>query len=549
LDKIWLKNYQKNVAEQINLSAYSSLDDLMLQACKKYAKQTAYISMGTAMSYEELEQSSKHLASYFQQLNLAKGTRVALILPNILQYPVCLLAALRAGLVVVNTNPMYTANELIHQLEDAQAEVAIVFVQCVPALRQALPQLPHLKHLIIAEVGDLFPWAKRWLFNLLFRLKHSKYAHSLPGSIRLRTALKLGSNTEFKDANCDSEDIAFLQYTGGTTGIAKGAMLSHRNMIANVLQTSAWISNVPMTENDLIITGLPLYHVFSLMANCLLFLHLGVRNLLIADPRRTQNLLKQIHHYQPTAITGVNTLFSSILNHPKFKAEDFTQLKIALAGGMALSATIAERWKAATQHPIIEAYGLTEASPAVCINPLDHAQQGSIGLPVPSTEVSIRDEQGKECSIGESGELCVRGPQIMQGYWNNPEETSKVFYSDGFLRTGDFGHIDEQGFVYLTDRIKDLIIISGFNVYPHEIEGVIAQMDKVLEVAVVGVQSKSGNERIKACIVARDPSLTSQEVLEHCHRYLTSYKIPKIVEFYPELPKTNVGKILKRMLR
>lgn len=549
MDKIWLNSYQKNVPADIDPTDYPSLHHLMLKACQQYDEQIAYLSMGSALTFRELEQYSRQLAVYLQQLNLAKGTRVALMLPNLLQYPVAMLAVLRAGLVVVNTNPIYTASELTHQLQNAQAEVAIVFTQCIPTLLQALPQLPHLNHIITAEIGDLFDWPKRWFLNFLFQLKHSKYAHTLPHSISFRAALQQGCHKELQTVTCHAEDLAFLQYTGGTTGISKGAMLTHRNMIANVLQTAAWISAAPMGKEDVIITALPLYHIFSLTANCLLFLHLGVKNVLIADPRRTKSLLRQIHKTPPTAITGVNTLFSSLLNHLKFNPQDFSQLKIALAGGMALNKNIAERWKSATGHSILEAYGLTEASPAVCINPLDHAQQGSIGLPISSTEVSIRNDQGQECSLDEAGELCVRGPQIMQSYWQNPQETSKVFYPDGFLRTGDSVKMDKQGFIYLTDRIKDLIIISGFNVYPHEIEEVIGQMEKVLEVGVVGVPSKSGNERIKACVVARDSSLTSEEVIAHCRQHLTSYKIPKIVEFYTELPKTNVGKILKRMLR
>ena len=549
MDKIWLQNYQKGIPQEIAPISYHSLNELLQAACDKHQDNTAYISMGTHFSFRKLEQQSRQLAIYLQQLNLAKGTRVAIVLPNILQYPVSLLGVLRAGFVVVNTNPMYTTSELVHQLQNAQAEVAIVFTQCIPTLQQGLPQLSHLKHVIIAEIGDMFSWPKRFLYNMLFRLKHSKYAHTLEESVSFRQALKMGKRGQLQIVDCQPEDPAFLQYTGGTTGISKGAVLSHRNMIANVMQTAAWISSVSIDNDDLIVTALPLYHIFSLTANCLLFLHLGARNLLIADPRRTKAFLKEIHANPPTAITGVNTLYSSILNHPNFNAADFAKLKIALSGGMALNQNIAEQWKAAMPHPIIEAYGLTEASPAVCINPLDHARQGSIGLPLPSTEISIRDEKGQECVIGEVGELCIRGPQIMQAYWQNPAETTLVFYPDGFLRTGDSVRMDEKGFIYLTDRIKDLIIISGFNVYPHEIEEVIAQMDQVLEVAVIGVASKAGNERIKACVVARDPSLSSENILAHCRLHLTSYKIPKIVEFYSELPKTNVGKILKRMLR
>lgn len=549
MDKIWVKNYQKGVAKDINPSLYPSLPDLLLEACQKYQDFTAYLSMGTHLSFRQLDQRSRDLSAYLQQLNLAKGSRVAIILPNILQYPISLLAVLRSGLVVVNTNPMYTASELTHQLQNAEAEAAIVFSQCIPTLQQALPQLPLLKHIIVADIGDEHPWLKRLFFNLIFKLTHSKYAHSLPQAIPFRDAIKHGSKHPVQRVNTQPDDIALLQYTGGTTGIAKGAVLTHRNMVANVLQAAAWVEPVPLTHDDLILTALPLYHIFSFTANCLLFLHLGVRNLLIADPRRTKSLLKQIHKNPPTAMTGVNTLFSSILNHAHFNPADFGHLKITLSGGMALNQTIAERWKASIHQPIIEAYGLTEACPAVCINPLDRPHQGSIGLPLPSTDISIRDATGQELPIGEVGELCIHGPQVMQEYWKNPKETALVFHTDTFLRTGDSARIDEQGFIYLTDRLKDLIIVSGFNVYPHEVEEVIAQMKQVLEVAVLGIPSKSGNERIKACIVARDPSLTVEGVLMHCREHLTSYKIPKVVEFYPELPKSNVGKILKRMLR
>ena len=549
LDKIWLKNYQKGVTKEIDPHLYASLNDLFDESLQKHSPRTAFISMGAHLSFHDLEQHSRHLATYLQSLNLAKGTRVAIMLPNILQYPISLLAVLRAGMIVVNTNPLYTAHELEHQLRDAEAEVAIIYAQCIPTFLQALPQLPKLKHMIVTKIGDLLPWPKRVVFNMLSQLNHSKYAHTLPQSIPFQQALEQGSQGQLQPVICKHDDIAFLQYTGGTTGVTKGAILTHQNIIANILQTSAWIAPASLDQDDLIVTALPLYHIFSLTANCLLFIHLGIRNLLIPDPRRTKSLLKQIHINRPTAMTGVNTLFSSILNHPKFNPTDFVQLKITLSGGMALNQHVAEDWKDAIHRPIIEAYGLTEASPAVCINPLDRPVQGSIGLPLPNTDISIRDAQGKECAIEETGELCIRGPQIMHAYWENPQETALVFYDDGFLRTGDSATVDKKGFVYLVDRIKDMIIVSGFNVYPHEVEDVIAQMDKVLEVGVIGVPSKSGNEQIKACVVASNPNLTKEEIIAHCRLHLTAYKIPKIVEFYPELPKTNVGKILRRMLR
>ncbi|PJD91531.1 MAG: long-chain-fatty-acid--CoA ligase [Legionella sp.] len=549
MDKLWLKHYPQGVPSKIDCNRYASLNELFSESFKRFGPLICYSNMGTDLSFQELEKRSRQFAVYLQQLNLPKGARVAVMMPNLLQYPIAILGILRAGLVVVNTNPLYTADEITHQLNDAKVDVIVIWSQRLPILAQSLTRIPSLRYIIRTDIGDGFPWIKRCLVNLITTFKQPTQKTAQIHTISFLEALAQGDQHQLLPVACNHDDMAFLQYTGGTTGLSKGAMLTHGNIIANILQASAWISPQKLGPGDNILTALPLYHIFSLTANCLLFFHLGAQNVLITDPRNIKALLKQIHTLPPTAMTGVNTLFSALLNHSKFQATDFAHLKIALSGGMALHETIAARWQQLVGHPIIEAYGLTEASPAVSINPSDQPHRGSIGLPLPSTEVSIRNEQGEECPIGETGELCIRGPQIMKGYWQNPQETASVFYPDGFLRTGDSARVDEDGFIYLIDRLKDLIIVSGFNVYPNEVEQVIAQMDKVLEVGVIGVTSKSGNERIKACVVARDASLTSEDVIAHCRQHLTAYKIPKIVEFYAELPKTNVGKVLRRMLR
>ncbi len=549
MDKLWLKHYQQGVLSEIDCHRYASLNELFADSFKRFGPLISYSNMGTDLSFQELEQLSRQFAVYLQQLQLPKGARIAVMMPNLLQYPIAILGILRAGMVVVNTNPLYTADEITHQLNDAKADAIVIWSQRLSILAQCLDQIPSLQHIIQTDIGDGFPWLKRHLVNLVTAFKQRTPKTVLPKTVSFLHALGQGRQKPLSPVACEHDDIAFLQYTGGTTGLSKAAMLTHGNIIANILQTAAWIAPKQMGPGDVILTALPLYHIFSLTANCLLFFHLGARNVLITDPRNIKSLLKQVQALPPTAITGVNTLFSALLNHSKFQAANFAQLKIALSGGMALHETVASRWQQLVHQPIIEAYGLTEASPAVSINPLDHPHRGSIGLPLASTDISIRNEQGEECTLGDIGELCVRGPQVMKGYWHNPQETAAVFYPDGFLRTGDSARLDQDGFIYLVDRIKDLIIVSGFNVYPSEVEQVIAQMDKVLEVGVIGVPSKSGNERIKACIVARDSSLTSKDVITYCRQHLTAYKIPKIVEFYAELPKTNVGKVLRRMLR
>lgn len=551
MDKVWLNYYEKGVPAEIDINEYSSLVALFEDSCQKYAEKTAYINLKTTFSYAALEEKSRELATYFQQLGLKKGTRVAIMMPNLLQYPVAVFGILRAGLIVVNTNPLYTPDEVCHQMNDSGAEAIIVLANFAKTVEKCLPHLSTIKHIIITEIGDLFSPLKRLIVNNVVKyIKKMVPAYHLPNVIRFNDALAQGKKGTFSPVPLDHEDIAFLQYTGGTTGIAKGAILTHGNLVANVLQASAWIIPAGIGEEETIVTALPLYHIFSLTANCLTFLKFGAKNILITNPRDMPRFINDIKNSGFTAFTGVNTLFNALLHNPKFHEIDFSHLKFALSGGMALQKSVSLRWREMTKSRIIEAYGLTETSPAATINPLYiDKYNGSIGLPISSTTISIRDEDGKELSFNEPGELCIKGPQVMHGYWQRPEETALVFTADGFLRTGDIAQVDEQGFVYLVDRKKDLIVVSGFNVYPNEVEQVIGMLPGVLEVGVIGVQDEESGERVKACIVKRDPSLTSEQVIAHCREHLTGYKIPKIVEFYTELPKSNVGKILRRALK
>ena len=551
MDKLWLKHYQQGVPYEINANEYASLAHLFDEACFQHANRAAYVNMGCEISYRELDKLSLQFATYLQQLGLKKGARVAIMMPNILQYPIALFAILRAGFVVVNTNPLYTPDEITHQLNDAGAEAIIVLANFAKTVETALPQLPFLQHVIVTEIADVFPTFKRIIVNAVVKyIKKMVPAFTIPGAKGFNQALQSGAHASFIPVTLNHQDIAFLQYTGGTTGISKGAMLTHGNMVANVLQASAWISPLSLNESEIIVTALPLYHIFSLTANCLTFFKVGAKNILITNPRDFSRFIKDIKHSGFTAITGVNTLFNALLNQPKFIEVDFSKLKLALSGGMALQKSIALKWQNVTQSRILEAYGLTETSPAVSINPLYLKEyNGSIGLPLPSTDISIRDEDGKELPLGEEGELCIKGPQVTSGYWQRDEETAEIFWPDQFLRTGDIAKVDNDGFIYLVDRKKDMILVSGFNVYPNEVEQIISMLPGVLEVGVVGVNKDESGEHVKACIVKRDPTLTAAEVIAHTRKYLTAYKIPKIVEFYSELPKTNVGKILRRALK
>ena len=551
MDKLWLQHYQQGVPYEIDTRTYRSLAHLFDESCQKYQQHPAYFNMGSTITYQELDEQSRALAAYWQSQGLQRGDRIAIMMPNVLQYPVVLFAILRAGFVVVNTNPLYTADEVVHQLSDSGAKALVVLANFGKTIEEALPKLPELQHILVTEIGDLFTPIKRVIVNSVVRyVKKMIPPYRLPNAISLRTALALGQKKPFTVVNLQHQDMAFLQYTGGTTGIAKGAILTHGNMVANVLQAQAFAKPLSLNEESIIITALPLYHIFSLTANCLLFLAVGAKNILITNPRDITTFIKEIKDTHFTAITGVNTLFNALLSHPSVRDIDFSKLQLALSGGMALQKNVALKWHEVTHSPVLEAYGLTETSPAVTINPLNlTGYNGSIGLPLPSTDISLRDSEGHEVPIGERGELCVKGPQVTPGYWHRPDETKEAFWADGFFRTGDIAVIDNEGFLYLVDRKKDMIIVSGFNVYPNEVEQVIGTLPGVLEVGVIGVKENGTDERVKACIVKRDPSLTKEEVIAHCREHLTAYKVPKIVEFYSELPKTNVGKILRRALK
>ncbi len=549
MDKVWLSHYQSGIPHSIEPLKYTTLVDLLNNSCKKYSEKTAFIHMNFELSYQQFEYLVDQFAAYLQHVGLKKGDRVAIMLPNTLQYPIALFGILKAGLIVVNTNPLYTPPEVAHQLKDAGAKAIIVLENFANTLEKALPNLPDLNHIIITNVGDTFPWVKKHLINGIIRyVKKMIPAYHLPQAISWQQSID--HNHRFENVDIDPKDLAFIQYTGGTTGVSKGAMLSHRNMVANVMQASTWISPKDFGSDDLVVTALPLYHVFSLTANCLTFLQLGARNMLITNPHDLNFFIKQIKNAGFTAFTGVNTLFNILLRHPKFSSVDFSKLKFTLSGGMALQSSVADKWLEITNSPILEAYGLTETSPAICINPMSVREfNGSVGYPLPSTEISLRDDQGHEVPFGESGEICVRGPQVMQGYWQHPQETQAVFYDDGFLKTGDIAKFGKDDMVFLVDRKKDMILVSGFNVYPNEVEKVIGMLPSVLEVGVIGVKVDGTSEKVKACIVKADPKLTEEDVRQHCKQYLTAYKVPKIVEFYEKLPKSNVGKILRRELR
>ena len=551
MDKRWFEQYQENVPHEIDSSRYLSLIELFKESCHHHAAKVAYSNLGNEITYAELNQLSRDFAAYIQQLGLAPGSRIAIMMPNLLQYPVALFATLRAGHIVVNTNPLYTPDEVIHQMNDSGAEVIIALANFATTIEKALPHMPTIKHVIITEVGDLFPTFKRIVVNFVVKhLKKMVPVYHLPHAVSFNYALLEGKQMPMHQVELNHDSIAFLQYTGGTTGVAKGAILTHGNLIANVMQAYAWIKPLHISENDIIITALPLYHIFSLTANCLTFLKAGAKNILITNPKDINHFINEIKNTRFTAMTGVNTLYNALLNHPRFKEIDFSHLKLSLSGGMALQKSVSLRWTEATKSPVLEAYGLTETSPAVTINPMYlETYNGSIGLPLPSTDISIRNDDGKEVSVGESGELCVKGPQVMSSYWHRPDETALVFTKDGFLKTGDIAKMDEEGYIYLVDRKKDMIVVSGFNVYPNEVEQVIGMHPDVLEVGIVGIPDQESGERVKACIVRRKPELTREEIIAHCREHLAAYKVPKIVEFFDELPKTNVGKILRRALK
>ena len=551
MEKVWLKSYPPGIPEEIDTGGYQSVTDVFEQAIQRFGENPCFANLGTTLTYNEMDRYTDQLAAYLQGLpGMEKGDRVAIMMPNVLQNPISIFAVLRAGFTVVNTNPLYTARELQHQLSDSGAKAIIVMENFCHTLEEVIDETP-VRHVITTQLGDLLRFPKSIIVNLVVKyVKKMVPAFSLPQRVTFKNALQQGAGKKRQPVTCSHDDLAFLQYTGGTTGVAKGAMLSHGNMISNMQQASAWIKNIVEDGKEVIITALPLYHIFSLTANCLTFMKVGALNYLITNPRDMPGFVKELQGQRFTVITGVNTLFNGLMNTPGFEQIDFSHLKLSLGGGMAVQQAVAERWQKLTGTPLLEAYGLTETSPAVCINPLNlEGYNGAIGLPVPSTEVSVQDPDGNILPQGEAGELCVRGPQVMKGYWQRPEETAKVISSDGWLKTGDVAEMDEQGFFRIVDRLKDMILVSGFNVFPNEIESVIASHEGVLEVGVIGEPDEASGEVVKAVVVKKDPALSEQDVIEHCREYLTAYKVPKKVEFRDELPKTNVGKILRRELR
>ena len=551
MEKIWLKSYPEGVPEHIDPDAAPSLKALIDEACSEYRDLPAFTNMGHTLTFGELDQQSRYLAGFLQhQAGLSAGDRVAVMMPNVLQYPVAVHAILRAGMTVVNVNPLYTPRELEHQLRDSGAQAIIILENFCHVLQQVVEKTD-VHTVITTQIGDSFPAPKRLLVNLVIKyVKKLVPAWQLGGHVPWRRALAEGKWQLLEEVEVGPQDLAFLQYTGGTTGMAKGAMLTHRNMVANVLQSSAWMRGAITPGRDIVITALPLYHIFSLTVNMLLFMRIGGHNVLITNPRDFPGFVRELRKHRFSMITGVNTLFNGLMNTPGFDRLDFSGLRVSVGGGMAVQRAVAERWQALTGNVLLQGYGLTETSPSASMVPLDaSAFDGTIGLPLPSTEFSIRDDEGHELPLGEAGEICIRGPQVMGGYWNRPEETAAVMLDGGWFRTGDIGRMDAQGRTTIEDRKKDMILVSGFNVYPNEIEDVVQSHPGVLECAAVAKPDEQSGEVVKVFVVRKDPSLTAEAIIEHCRKDLTGYKIPREVEFRDELPKTNVGKILRRQLR
>ncbi|AEE23794.1 long-chain-fatty-acid--CoA ligase FadD [Paraglaciecola chathamensis] len=549
MEKSWLKSYDARVPHEINPDSYASINDIFEQAVSTYADSVSYINLGKSITFKELEQKSKQFAAYLQHSGLKKGDAVAIMMPNLLQYPIALFGVLRAGMVVVNVNPQYTARELKHQLNDADAKAIIIVENFACTLSEVIDDTP-IQSVLLTQIGDMLGVPKKWLTNFVVKyVKKMVPAYTLPSAMQFMDAVKEGASKSYERPNVSGDDIAFLQYTGGTTGVSKGAMLSHRNMVANLEQASAILNTVTVPNKELVVTALPLYHIFALQANCLLFLKLGCANLLITNPRDMTAFVNELGKYPFTVLTGVNTLFNGLLNTPSFAELDFSNVKFSLGGGMAVQRSVAERWYKLTGHVLLEGYGLTECSPIVSVNPPQLEQyNGSIGLPVPSTDIRLVDDNGEDVGIGEPGEMLVKGPQVMLGYLNRPDATDEII-QDGWLATGDIARCDEDGYFYIVDRKKDMILVSGFNVFPNEIEEVVAMHDGIVEVAAVGIPNEASGEVVKLFVVRHDESLSEQDVIEHCRKNLTGYKVPKKVEFRDELPKSNVGKILRRELR
>ena len=551
MEKIWLKSYPEGVPAELPPAPFRSVRELFEHAFDAYPERASYTNMGTTLTYRQLDEMSMQFACYLQQtLGLVRGERVAIMLPNILQYPVALCGIFRAGLVVVNVNPLYTARELEHQLKDSGAKCIVILENFAHTLEEVLARTS-VEQVVTTGVGDFLNFPKNVLTNFALRhIKRAVPAHSLERSITFKAALQAGQHKELEHVELGFADIAFLQYTGGTTGVSKGAMLSHRNMVRNVQQGMVWQGAAyEGFEHIIAITALPLYHIFSLEGNCLTVMAQGGLNVLITNPRDMKAFVKTIARYPFNLFTGVNTLFASLMITPGFDKIDFSSLRVCIGGGMAVQPAVAKDWRAATGSPILQAYGLTETSPAAIVNPIGSEFNGSIGLPISSTDVMICDDEGNELPVGEIGEICIKGPQVMEGYWQRPQETANVMLPGGWLKTGDIGRMDEAGYIFIEDRKKDMILVSGFNVYPNEIENVVVEMDGILEAAAIGIPDERSGEIVKLFVVRTDPSITEQDIIDHCSENLTNYKRPRVIEFRDELPKTNVGKILRRALR
>jgi long-chain acyl-CoA synthetase len=554
MDKIWLKSYPKGVPAEIDYTQYRSLVHLLEEAFQKYADRNAYVCMGKYMTYAEVDSLSKKLGAWLQSRGLKKGARVAIMMPNILQYPVAMAAVLRAGYTVVNVNPLYTPRELEHQLTDSGSEAIIILENFAMTLEQVIDRT-QVKHVVVASMGEMLGGAKGALVNFVVRnVKKMVPAFTLPNAIRFKTALSQGASMELKPVELGHNDVAFLQYTGGTTGVSKGATLIHRNIIANILQVEAWsqpaLEKEPKVDPINIVCALPLYHIFALTACCLFGNRMGAMNILIPNPRDIGGFIKELSKYEFHMFPAVNTLYNGLVNHPDFSKLNFSRLKISSGGGMAVQQAVNDKWAKVTGNLISEGYGLSETSPVATSNPADRTTfSGTIGLPIPSTDIAILDDDGKPVPIGQPGEIAIRGPQVMAGYWNRPDETAKVMTPDGFFKSGDIGVMNEEGFVKIVDRKKDMILVSGFNVYPNEIESVVAMHPGVLECACIGVPDENSGEAVKLFVVRKDPSLTVEQLMDYCKDQFTGYKKPKYIEFRDDLPKTNVGKILRRELR
>ncbi|MFM6928412.1 MAG: AMP-binding protein [Bdellovibrio sp.] len=550
MEKIWLRNYPTGIPAELDLSQYQSLMDVYDEAIQKFSQRKAFTNMGVSLTFSELDQKVSHFASFLQnELKLKKGDRIAIQMPNVLQFPVVAFAALRIGLTIVNTNPLYTPKEMQHQFKDSGAKAIVILANFANHLETIIRDT-EIESVVITELADLFPTPKRLLVNSVVKyIKKMVPAFNLPNAYTFRQALELGAMRPHQNVPCKYEDLAFLQYTGGTTGVAKGAMLTHKNVLANMMQIRLWMTPKLNEGEEVAIAALPLYHIFALTVNCLAFLKMGAENILITNPKDIPGFIKELKKRPFTALSGVNTLFNALMNNPEFATVDFSKVKVSVAGAMTLQKPVAEKWMDLTKSVIVEGYGLTEASPVVTCNPIDGRDRvGTIGMPMPSTDVKLVNDEGQEVPMGEAGELVCKGPQVMAGYWNRPDETAVVL-QDGWLKTGDVATVDSDGFFKIVDRKKDMILVSGFNVYPNEVEEVIASHPGVLEVAVIGVPDEHSGEIVKAVIVKRDSKLTSEEVIAHARKSLTGYKVPKLIEFRTELPKTNVGKILRRALR